>query len=187
MRVTWGRSSAGRASRSQCEGRGFDPLRLHHTQCKGFERSGPFCLRGRRLEKSFDRLRDRFRLLDIGNVCGLEHCGRSTRSRGVDRPAALRRGCRVVRADDDQCRARTRCLHGDASPAALKQAICATGRQQDRPRRAPARSRRARDQRRTRDHARPASGTLLRSGMQYAGAGGDAAAAEHAVSNEGES
>src|SRR5207244_13273866 len=25
----WGRSSAGRASRSQCEGRGFDPLRLH--------------------------------------------------------------------------------------------------------------------------------------------------------------
>src|SRR5208282_3365828 len=24
-----GRSSAGRASRSQCEGRGFDPLRLH--------------------------------------------------------------------------------------------------------------------------------------------------------------
>src|SRR6186713_2000614 len=27
----WGRSSAGRASRSQCEGRGFDPLRLHHS------------------------------------------------------------------------------------------------------------------------------------------------------------
>src|SRR2546427_5457460 len=27
----WGRSSAGRASRSQCEGRGFDPLRLHQS------------------------------------------------------------------------------------------------------------------------------------------------------------
>src|SRR5207302_633070 len=26
----WGRSSAGRAPRSQCGGRGFDPLRLHH-------------------------------------------------------------------------------------------------------------------------------------------------------------
>ncbi len=26
---TWGRSSAGRASRSQCEGQGFDPPRLH--------------------------------------------------------------------------------------------------------------------------------------------------------------
>ena len=26
----WGRSSAGRASRSQCEGREFDPPRLHH-------------------------------------------------------------------------------------------------------------------------------------------------------------
>ncbi len=26
----WGGSSAGRASRSQCEGRGFDPLPLHH-------------------------------------------------------------------------------------------------------------------------------------------------------------
>src|SRR6476661_830425 len=25
----WGRSSAGRAPRSQCGGRGFDPLRLH--------------------------------------------------------------------------------------------------------------------------------------------------------------
>src|SRR6266481_396677 len=25
----WGRSSAGRASRSQCEGQGFDPPRLH--------------------------------------------------------------------------------------------------------------------------------------------------------------
>src|SRR6266704_1030731 len=28
----WGRSSAGRARRSQCRGRGFDPLRLHHLQ-----------------------------------------------------------------------------------------------------------------------------------------------------------
>src|SRR6266478_668802 len=27
----WGRSAAGRASRSQCEGRGFDPLRLHQV------------------------------------------------------------------------------------------------------------------------------------------------------------
>ena len=26
----WGRSSVGRASRSQCEGQGFDPPRLHH-------------------------------------------------------------------------------------------------------------------------------------------------------------
>jgi hypothetical protein len=26
----WGRSSVGRASRSQCEGRRFDPSRLHH-------------------------------------------------------------------------------------------------------------------------------------------------------------
>jgi len=30
----WGRSSAGRASRSQCEGREFDPPRLHHFICK---------------------------------------------------------------------------------------------------------------------------------------------------------
>ena len=30
-----GRSSAGRASRSQCEGRGFDPLRLHHMNFQG--------------------------------------------------------------------------------------------------------------------------------------------------------
>ena len=29
-RLVWGGSSAGRASRSQCEGRGFDPLPLHH-------------------------------------------------------------------------------------------------------------------------------------------------------------
>jgi chorismate mutase-like protein len=29
-RLPWGGSSAGRASRSQCEGRGFDPLPLHH-------------------------------------------------------------------------------------------------------------------------------------------------------------
>src|SRR5216683_122681 len=28
----WGRSSAGRASRSQCEGQGFDPPRLHQTR-----------------------------------------------------------------------------------------------------------------------------------------------------------
>ena len=28
--LVWGGSSAGRASRSQCEGRGFDPLPLHH-------------------------------------------------------------------------------------------------------------------------------------------------------------
>src|ERR1700716_3281105 len=28
-RLAWGGSSAGRASRSQCEGRGFDPLPLH--------------------------------------------------------------------------------------------------------------------------------------------------------------
>ena len=28
--MLWGRSSAGRASRSQCEGREFDPPRLHH-------------------------------------------------------------------------------------------------------------------------------------------------------------
>ena len=28
-KVLWGRSSAGRASRSQCEGREFDPPRLH--------------------------------------------------------------------------------------------------------------------------------------------------------------
>src|SRR5579871_2809890 len=30
LRASWGGSSAGRASRSQCEGRGFDPLPLHH-------------------------------------------------------------------------------------------------------------------------------------------------------------
>ena len=30
MDLKWGRSSAGRASRSQCEGREFDPPRLHH-------------------------------------------------------------------------------------------------------------------------------------------------------------
>src|SRR3954466_7042209 len=29
-RPSWGGSSVGRASRSQCEGRGFDPLPLHH-------------------------------------------------------------------------------------------------------------------------------------------------------------
>src|SRR5439155_23942869 len=34
-RLAWGGSSAGRASRSQCEGRGFDPLPLHH-QIPGF-------------------------------------------------------------------------------------------------------------------------------------------------------
>ena len=31
IRGSWGRSSAGRAPRSQCGGRGFDPLRLHHS------------------------------------------------------------------------------------------------------------------------------------------------------------
>src|SRR5690242_16082180 len=30
-RLAWGGSSAGRASRSQCEGRGFDPLPLHQV------------------------------------------------------------------------------------------------------------------------------------------------------------
>src|SRR6266571_3363125 len=29
-RLAWGGSSVGRASRSQCEGRGFDSLPLHH-------------------------------------------------------------------------------------------------------------------------------------------------------------
>src|SRR5450432_2369162 len=39
LRAAWGRSSAGRASRSQCEGREFDPPRLHRAPlwgaCKG--------------------------------------------------------------------------------------------------------------------------------------------------------
>ena len=30
--IEWGRSSVGRASRSQCEGRGFESLRLHHPR-----------------------------------------------------------------------------------------------------------------------------------------------------------
>jgi hypothetical protein len=34
MRSFWGRSSAGRASRSQCEGREFDPPRLHQISRK---------------------------------------------------------------------------------------------------------------------------------------------------------
>lgn len=33
--ITWGGSSAGRASRSQCEGREFDPPRLHHVKFPG--------------------------------------------------------------------------------------------------------------------------------------------------------
>src|SRR5437870_1461283 len=32
--ASWGRSSVGRASRSQCEGRGFDSLRLHYQSCQ---------------------------------------------------------------------------------------------------------------------------------------------------------
>src|SRR5262249_45810213 len=34
--LPWGRSSAGRASRSQCEGREFDPPRLHHENNKNW-------------------------------------------------------------------------------------------------------------------------------------------------------
>ena len=41
---SWGRSSAGRASRSQCEGRGFDPLRLHQVPRQGLATSRPFVL-----------------------------------------------------------------------------------------------------------------------------------------------
>ncbi len=50
----WGGSSAGRASRSQCEGREFDPPPLHQRNSKGsVVRPGPFCFwlpgnRGRR-------------------------------------------------------------------------------------------------------------------------------------------
>ena len=42
----WGRSSAGRATRSQCVGREFDPLRLHQLfQGLGWRRLGPFVCR----------------------------------------------------------------------------------------------------------------------------------------------
>ena len=39
---SWGRSSAGRARRSQCRGREFDPPRLHHPIPKGRLHAGPF-------------------------------------------------------------------------------------------------------------------------------------------------
>ena len=42
----WGRSSAGRARRSQCRGREFDPPRLHHPIPKGRLHAGPFSFRG---------------------------------------------------------------------------------------------------------------------------------------------
>ncbi len=42
IRSTWGGSSAGRASRSQCEGRGFDPHPLHHhTNMKPWNQTVP--------------------------------------------------------------------------------------------------------------------------------------------------
>jgi hypothetical protein len=40
--LPWGGSSAGRASRSQCEGRGFDPLPLHHLPFQGRPRESIF-------------------------------------------------------------------------------------------------------------------------------------------------
>ena len=43
--ASWGGSSAGRASRSQCEGREFDPLPLHQENENGRE-SGRFCFLG---------------------------------------------------------------------------------------------------------------------------------------------
>ena len=42
---SWGRSSAGRASRSQCEGRGFDPLRLHQVRSNPLMCWRVFCWR----------------------------------------------------------------------------------------------------------------------------------------------
>ena len=43
----WGRSSAGRASRSQCEGQGFDPPRLHHPPRNGSTPPAAECARCR--------------------------------------------------------------------------------------------------------------------------------------------
>ena len=39
--LTWGRSSAGRASRSQCEGQEFDPPRLHQNNVPGRPTKSP--------------------------------------------------------------------------------------------------------------------------------------------------
>src|SRR5688572_23709880 len=40
--LCWGGSSAGRAPRSQCGGREFDPHPLHHHSFKGSDSSEPF-------------------------------------------------------------------------------------------------------------------------------------------------
>src|SRR5689334_5427547 len=47
LRLQWGGSSAGRASRSQCEGREFDPPPLHHSNSTTGP-PGPFSLPDRR-------------------------------------------------------------------------------------------------------------------------------------------
>ena len=41
----WGRSSAGRAPRSQCGGREFDPPRLHQIPCNPLRNQRVFCCR----------------------------------------------------------------------------------------------------------------------------------------------
>src|SRR6266481_256400 len=80
----WGRSSAGRASRSQCEGQGFDPPRLHQysTPESKLDHPGaviePRCARYSASHKAFDflfgpgdRLVDRLTLLRaVGHQLG---------------------------------------------------------------------------------------------------------------------
>src|SRR5215469_13104320 len=63
----WGRSSAGRASRSQCEGQGFDPPRLHHLNQ---QLNNPFQLSERRTSYPISN-RDRRKLAGNDNGCAV--------------------------------------------------------------------------------------------------------------------
>src|SRR5690606_17958740 len=77
---TWGGSSAGRASRSQCEGREFDPPPLHQI-LEGLASAGPFCFRERDAGVAFA-------IVNAGGKAGSSILLRSTKSLR----ASLRRG-----------------------------------------------------------------------------------------------
>ncbi len=78
----WGGSSVGRASRSQCEGRGFDPLPLHHFPFLNnnlrtiFPLSARSTVRAGDLREIGDEIRRVHQVPDLGRTVLSRHAAR---------------------------------------------------------------------------------------------------------------
>ena len=97
-----GRSSAGRARRSQCRGRGFDPLRLHHPFKAAFGRHFYFfrVLRGLEKQNCNNRslLSDSLEAATVPTRSSPIYVVRPspTHGRGVFATRTIRKGARIV-------------------------------------------------------------------------------------------